>query len=363
MWHGIRLGIKMVALDAMGGDFSPQAAAEGAIAAAKQGVPVCLFGNELQLIPLLYTIDPAWDSYELSLVHCNEVIGMGHEPGKSVLRKKKSSLVKAMQSVADGVAQSVVSAGNSGAVLVAGTLILGRAPSVMRPAIGDFIPTNNDSIFCIDLGATTDSKAAYLEQFAQMGHVYVQMVKNIKNPRIALLSNGSEPYKGSQLVKQAYELLDRSGLNFVGNIESRDVFSNKTDILVCDGFTGNILLKALEGTAGALMQWLKQEAARSVLCKAYLYLGSTLLNRLKNKVDYLKNGGALLLGLNHPVIIAHGCANGKAIERALIFAHQIGVENFVSLFNVQVASLAAKKRGVSVVVSQKLRSIFRFRQQ
>ncbi len=353
----------MVALDAMGGDFSPRATIEGAIAAAKQGIPVCLFGNEHELIPLLRTIDPAWDTYTLSLVHCAEVIDMGHEPGKSVLKKKESSLVKAMYSVAEGSAQSFVSAGNSGAVLVAGTLILGRAPSIIRPAIGDFIPTHNDSVFCVDLGATTDSKPAYLEQFAHMGHVYVQMVKNIKNPRIALLSNGSEPYKGSQLVKQAYELLDRSNLNFVGNIESRDIFSNKTDILVCDGFTGNILLKALQGTAGALMQWLKQEAVESFLCRAYLYLGSALFSRLKNKADYSKKGGALLLGLNHPVIIAHGCSKGKAIERALIFAHQVSVENFVPLFNRQVADLTTKKRGVSVVVSQKLRSIFRFRQQ
>lgn len=352
----------MIALDAMGGDFAPRTAVQGAIAAAKQNISIQLFGDEDQIVPLLYQMCPDWTSLPLTVVHCSDEIDMGQEPSKSVLKKKDSSLVKAVQAVADGKASAVVSAGNSGAALVAGTLILGRAPRVMRPAIGDFIPTNNGSIFCIDLGANTDSKPAYLEQFAQMGHVYVHMVKNIESPRIALLSNGSEPYKGSSLVKQAYILLKKSHLNFIGNIESRDIFGCDADVLVCDGFVGNILLKALQGATGAIFHWLKKEASSSWLSKLYFYLGSTIFNKLKRKTDYAKKGGALLLGLNYPFIVAHGCSNAAAIEQALIFAHQIKEEKFVKLFNEQVAALAEKRSGVTMVVSQKLRSIFGFRQ-
>lgn len=350
----------MLALDAMGGDFAPRATVEGALNAAKQNIPVTLFGDQDIIIPLLHTLDARWEALPLSVVHCSEVIEMGHEPSKSVLKKTDSSLVRAMQSVVQGHSLAVISAGNSGAVLVAATLILGRAPKILRPAIGDFLPQYNGSIFCIDLGANTDPKPEYLLQFAKMGHVYVHMTKNIESPRIALLSNGSEPYKGSLLVKQAYTLLEQSNLNFIGNVESRDIFRCDADVLVCDGFVGNVLLKALQGTAGAISHWLKQEATNSWLSKLYFYLGSSIFRKLKRKTDYSAKGGALLLGLQHPCIVAHGCSNAKAVEQAIVFAYQIAQENFIKLFNEQVA-LLSEGLSVSAAVSQKLRALFGFR--
>lgn len=352
----------MIALDAMGGDFAPRVAVEGALIASKEGVSVCLFGNEEVLLTILDQLECNWKQLPLSIVHCSEMIDMHHEPTKSVLEKKDSSLVKAVASVAEGKAKAVVSAGNSGALLVAGTLILGRAPRILRPAIGDFIPTHNGSLFCIDLGANTDPKPDYLLQFAHMGHVYVKMTKNIDSPRIALLSNGSEPYKGSTLVKQAYALLEKSHLNFVGNVEARDIFSCNVDVLVCDGFVGNVLLKAIQGTAGAITYWLKKEATNSWFNKLYFLLGSSLFKTLKNKTDYTKIGGALLLGLQYPCVVAHGCSNGLAIAQAILFAHQVAHECFITLFNEHVAELSLNRHiNASTVVSQKLRSFFGLR--
>ena len=317
----------MIALDAMGGDSAPHATVHGAIQAAQAGVPICLFGNEKKIIPLLFSYDRKWEQLPLSFVHCPDTIGMADEPAKTI-KQKNSSLVMAMQSVADNKTTAFVSAGNSGSILVAATFIVKRIKGIKRPAIGTFLPTYTGSIFCLDLGANTDCKPEFIEQFALMGHLFVTIVKNIDTPRIGLLSNGHEPYKGSQLTKEVYKRLEHSNLTFVGNIEARDIFLGNADVLVHDGFSGNVMLKTMQATAKAVSYWLKKYS--SWWQKLLLYFSP--LAALKNKVDYSRSGGALLLGVNKPVVIAHGCSNATAIKNALIYAHRLVEKQIIDTF-------------------------------
>jgi glycerol-3-phosphate acyltransferase PlsX len=332
----------MIALDAMGGDFAPDVAVHGALAAARRGIPIKLFGDAMRLIDLLDAIMVEWRALPLEVVHCAEVIGMGEEPTRTVLHKKDSSLVRAVAAVADGQADAVVSAGNSGAALVAGTLLIGRVAGILRPAIGNFLPTKQGVLFCLDLGANADCKADYLVQFAIIGHCYAKTIAGIKKPRIALLSNGHEPYKGSIIIKETFkrltELSELSNLCFVGNIEPRDALNGDIDVLVSDGFTGNIMLKSMQGALQAVSWWLKEEASTSWLNKIGLGLAHSAFNNIKKKTDYARTGGALLLGLNKPLVVAHGCSNAAAIEQALVLAHRVASNNSVELLNAELAT-------------------------
>lgn len=324
----------MIALDAMGGDYAPQVTVEGALAAARIGIHIGLFGDENQLIMLLEKADSQWSSYPISLFHCSETISMAEEPTRSIMKKKDASLVRALQAVADGQACAAVSAGNSGAALAGGIFILGRSEGIIRPAIGNFLPTTKDSIFCIDLGANADCKPEYLEQFALMGCQYVRQIKDIKNPRVALLSNGAEPYKGNELIKESYERLTKLPINFIGNLEPRYIFDDHADVLVSDGFSGNIMLKAVQGAAQAMSSWIKDEARKLPWYRKLLFAaGKSVFTTLKNKTSYAQRGGALLLGIKQPLIIAHGCSSAEAIERALLFAHAKVKEDFIPIFN------------------------------
>lgn len=329
----------MIAVDAMGGDFAPHAIVEGSLLAAKKGIPITLFGDKTQLILLLAQHTDTWQNLPLTIIHCSDVIGMDEEPSKSVLRKKNSSLVCAINAVKEGFANAFVSAGNSGAVLVASTLLLGRVDGILRPALGGFLPGQEGTVFCIDLGANTDCKVEYLEQFAIMGHAYVRLVKQIARPRIALLSNGHEPYKGSSVVKEAYQRLMHAPLNFVGNVEARNIFNAQADVLVCDGFVGNIMLKTAQGTIHTIINWLKEESKKSWFSRLALLISSPMLKRLKEKTDYAKVGGAVLLGVTHPVIVAHGSSSGVAIMQAIIFAHTLVSEKRIETFNKVLNSL------------------------
>ena len=232
---------------------------------------------------------------------------------------------------------------------MAGTLILGRTPGVLRPALGSFLPTQAGSIFGIDLGATTDAKPEYLEQFALMGSLYVTMVKGIEKPRVALLCNGTEPYKGSLLVKQTYDrLMQNAALNFVGNLEARDLFDDQADVVVCDGFVGNIMLKTAQGTARTMIGWLRQEAATSWRAKAALMLGAPMFKKLKQKTDYASSGGALLFGVAHPLLVAHGCSTAAAVEKSLIVAHDMMQHNLIARFNSALTKLMHETGSSSV---------------
>lgn len=336
----------MIAVDAMGGDYAPHAIVQGAYAAARQGVPVRLFGDAYQIESILKSTDSLWTQLPISIEHCSEVISMEEMPTKAVLQKKDSSLIRAITSVANKQSQGIVSAGHSGATLVASTLLIGRVSGVLRPAIAAFLPTKKGSVLCLDLGANTDCKPEYLEQFAVIGAAYSSMIKKIKQPRIALLSNGREPYKGSQLVKEAYKRLESSTLHFIGNVESLAVFEGVADVVVCDGFSGNIMLKAMEGAAQAFLNWLKQEAQASVISRISLGLCKPILKRLRKKMDYEETGGALLLGVNSPVVVAHGCSQAHAIERAILFAYNIVQEHCVETLNQSITHMLVSTKSL-----------------
>lgn len=342
----------MIAVDVMGGDYAPQEAVQGALAAAKQGIPLILFGNQDKVMPLLAHYYPRWRSLPIELVHCSDVIDMDEDPIRGILRKKDSSIVRALQAVQSGKAKAFVSAGNSGAVMAAATVVVGRVPGVMRPAIGTFLPTSTGSLFCLDLGANPDCKPEYLAQFAYMGYAYVRLIKHIAQPRIALLSNGHESYKGSALVKSAFDLISQTDLEFVGNIEARDIFSGRADVIVTDGFTGNVLLKSIQGTAKAVMDWMKDEASRSFILKVLLSLAYPVLRRIKNKIDYARTGGALLLGVNKPVVIAHGSSKEQAIMQAIFFAQKTVDQKTVPTFNDTLKVLLQKSKAAIKPIQQ-----------
>ena len=312
----------MVAIDAMGGDFAPHAICEGVIIAAKLGIPLTLFGPQDTLQRILGDLDPLWQSYAISIVHAPDVIEMGEEPVQAVRKKPNASLVLAVSSVKNGICSSVISAGSSGALMAAATLILGRAPGVERPAIAGLLPTAlGQPVVALDLGACVECKPSYLYQFAHLGVAYAQQVLGIKIPRVGLLANGSEDSKGNALTKEVFNLLKESSLAFVGNVEPQDIAHHKIDVLVCDGFSGNILLKSMEATAevvvGVFMQQvqlLEHESDRLV--------GKKLIKKIRESSVLADQGGAPLLGVQGTVIVAHGNSNAQTMARGIALAYK-----------------------------------------
>lgn len=337
----------MIAIDTMGGDFAPYAVIHGAIGAARRGIPVSLFGDKALLFMILEQADVSWKNLPIFINHCSELIGMAEEPTRTVLRKKDSSLIRAIEAVAEGNAQAIVSAGNSGAALVAGMMHLGKLPGILRPAIGGFLPTKKDSVFCIDLGANVDSKPEYLQQFALMGNAYVQLTKGLKDPKIGLLSNGTESSKGTRLIQQAHELLSYSSLQFIGNCEPIDIFNDDADVVVCEGFSGNIMLKSVEATVRVVTQWLKDEGNRSMLGRCVGFFAKPVFRRLKKNMKKAQRGGALLLGVSKPCVIAHGSSDAVAIEEAIVFAHHVVTSKFHKRFNALVVELLQRNQPLS----------------
>jgi len=286
--------MKAIAVDAMGGDFAPTEILKGAVRCAKSSeIRICLFGPEKQILNELDEIEPSWRNLKITLKDSPQVIEMGEEPVESVRRKKDSSLVRAVESVKNGDCSAVVSAGNSGAVMAAAVFFIGREEGIERPALISRIPGLRKPVICLDLGANVDCKPINLYQFAILGQRYAQQVFSINRPKIGLLSNGGEPGKGSALTKQAFELIENSDLNFAGNIEPHNILRCEVDVVVSDGFSGNILLKTFEATV-------------SSFCK--------------EAVDFKECGGALLVGVKKPVVVVHGSASEFNIDSAIKFA-------------------------------------------
>lgn len=332
----------MIAVDAMGGDYAPKVVLAGALKAAQSGIPILLCGDIDQMEPILTSLSPLWQKLPISCEPCTQVIDMAEEPSRAVLRKKDASLVRAAQAVKEGRASALVSAGNSGAVLVVGALIIGRVPGVLRPALGNMIPTPHGGIFCLDLGANTDCKASYLAQFALFGSVYVQEAYGKLTPRVALLSNGHEPYKGSELVKETYALLEEQrSINFVGNLEARDIFDGTAEVLVMDGFVGNVLLKGIQGTVRGLFGWIKHEATRSWWRRLLALCAQPLFSAVRATTDYQKVGGALLLGVEKPVVVAHGSSQAEAIYQAIRHAYETVRNKTIERVNKRLETLLA----------------------
>ncbi len=307
-----------IAVDAMGGDYGPAVIVDGAVAGARaQGAKVLLVGNVAEIRTALSGVDTA--GVDVEVVEAADVITMDDHPAQAVRRKPQSSINVALRLIAKGRADAVVSAGNSGAVMAASLLVLGRVKGIDRPAIASYIPTIKGKTLLLDLGAVTDPKPSNLVQFAEMGQVYVERILNVRNPTIGLLSNGEEPTKGNALVQQVHPLLAaENDLNFVGNVEGKDVVMGTVDIVVTDGFTGNVALKPAEGVATFLMELMREEITSTIPRKLAAYVLRPAFRSMRAKLDYAEIGGAPLLGVNGAVIIAHGRSSARAIESALL---------------------------------------------
>ncbi|CAM4352562.1 phosphate acyltransferase PlsX [Paenibacillus macerans] len=304
-----------IAIDAMGGDHAPQSTVEGALAAAREwsDTEIVLVGKEQVLKPMLEGA-PA----NLRIHPAEEIIEAEDEPVKAVRRKKDASMVVAGRLVREGEADAMISAGNTGALMTTGLLVVGRMEGIERPALAPMIPTVDErGVLALDLGANMDAKPEHLAQYALMGSVYREKVHGIAKPRVGLLNVGTEAMKGNELTKAAYPLLKELPVNFVGNVEARDILTGACDVLVCDGFAGNILLKSLEGTAGTLFSILKREFTKSWKNKLAAAVLMPSLRGLKQTLDYKEHGGAPLLGLGGLVVKGHGSSDGGAIKNAV----------------------------------------------
>lgn len=315
-----------VALDAMGGDKAPGEVVLGAIQAAREyGLGVYLVGREDAIQAELARHDT--HGLDLPIIHTDEVIEMDEHPATAVRRKKNASMTIALQQVRNGAALGAVSAGNSGAMLAASLFTLKRVAGVERPALGGIFPTKDGTCLVIDMGANTDCKPEYLQQFALMGSIYMERIFHVQSPRIGLLSNGEEESKGNQQVQEAHQLLKTSaatlGLNFIGNIEGRDIPAGAADVVVCDGFVGNVVLKLSEGLAETLIEMLRAQMTSSLPNKLAAGVLRPGLRKVFGRLDYAEYGGVPLLGVNGSAIIAHGRSNAKAIKNALRVARQV----------------------------------------
>jgi phosphate acyltransferase len=305
-----------VAVDAMGGDRGPDEIVAGALAARDDDLTPVVFG------------DPGIDTKGLELVETEGVVEMDDKPADAVRAKPNSSMVSAIRAVREGTADAVVSAGNTGAMLAAGLLVLRRIPGVMRPAIAIPILTERGPSVLLDSGANADARPEHLLQFATMGAVFAEEVLGTRNPTVRLLSIGEEPEKGNQLTLEAHELLARSGLNFQGNCEGRDILGGAADVVVTDGFTGNVVLKTLEGAIRTILEGLRDEIGATTTGKVGGLLIRPAARRLRARLDPDTYGGAYLLGLRGLAVIAHGNSSATAIANAVRLA-ALGVEHDV----------------------------------
>jgi glycerol-3-phosphate acyltransferase PlsX len=320
-----------VAVDAMGGDNAPGQIVRGALRAVRQlQIPVSLVGPREVIEAELRSAGENSPVDGFNIVDAPDVIAMHEHPANAVRAKPASSLVRTCAQVAEGKASAAVSAGNSGAMLAAAIFTIKRINGVARPAIGAAFPSATGQTFILDVGANADCKPEWLAQFAVMGDVYARTMLGCAEPRVALLSNGEEAEKGSELVQASYPLLQQLHLRFVGNVEGKDMFRGACDVVVTDGFTGNIALKTAEGVAEFLFATISKEAQASTTGKIGGALLKPKLRPLRDSVDYRKTGGALLLGVAGEVVIAHGRSDAEAIVNAIKVAHR-AVESGVHL--------------------------------
>jgi glycerol-3-phosphate acyltransferase PlsX len=330
-----------IVVDAIGGDYGLEVVVPGAIAGARRArVGLLLSGPEATVRAALAGVDA--DGVEVELLEAPDTIAMDEHPAQAVRRKPRSSIVVAMEAVKAGDASAMISAGNSGAVMAAALMVLGRIPGIERPAIAGFIPTRTGSCLLLDLGAVTDPKPEHLVQFAQMGSLYVARALGIERPTVGLLSNGEEPSKGNQLVREVYPLLTAAaGVNFVGNVEGGDITRGVVNIVVTDGFTGNVALKVAEGVASFVGDLLRAEVTATMARKAAALILRPAFRMARQRMDYAETGGAPLLGIDGTVIIAHGRSNQTAIANAVVVARQSAERDLTPAIAALVANSAS----------------------
>ena len=332
-----------IAIDAMGGDNAPKAIVEGAVwAAMEYNIPIELVGKLYDIERELDRIDQEGivatiggglfkpkrikvntKALDIKKTQASEVIEMGEAPGQAIRKKKNSSIVLAVNSVVTGSSDAVVAAGSTGAAMGASLFGLGRLPGIERPAIATVIPTMKGPLVLIDSGANTDCTPKMLYQFGLMGSIYSKSVLGVENPRVALLNIGEEAGKGDELAKDTYKLFDenKDKINFIGNAEGKEIFLGNCDVIVCDGFVGNVTLKTIEGVARMLFYMIKQEFYKDLLSKLIGFLVRPILKRIYLKINYEEFGGAPLLGVKGITIICHGRSSAYAIKNAVKVAY------------------------------------------
>lgn len=334
-----------IVLDAMGGDNAPDIEIEGAIQAIKEYnvIFITLVGKKEVLEKLIFGKLNDDEKKRIEIINADEIITMNDHPAQAIKQKPNSSIVVAANYIKNGNADALVSAGNTGAVVASSLLIIGRIPGILRPAILTPIPSRKYYTALLDAGATVDCKPAYLAQFAVMGSLYAKHILNIENPKVGLLSVGEEEAKGNELTTAANELINKAKVNYKGNAEGRDIINGKFDVVVCDGFVGNAILKFGEEIAHFIIDLIRRGVKESgLLAKIGAFLMMSVFGRIKKKVSYDEYGGALLLGIKKPVIITHGSANAKAIKNAIRVAaefirHHINeeIEDSIKSFSIE----------------------------
>jgi glycerol-3-phosphate acyltransferase PlsX len=310
-----------IAVDAMGSDNSPHSEVEGAIRAARAyGVEVLLVGKEGVLAPMLK--EAGGDGLPIEIRNATQVVAMDEQPSQALRKKKDSSIRVAADLVRSGEASGIVSAGNTGAVMAISKLVIGVVRGVDRPALAAIVPTLTGRAVLLDVGANVECKPHHLVQFAVMGHLFARKIVGIPNPRVGLMSVGEEESKGNDLTKEVHKTLKAVHLNFIGNVEGRDIYNGRADVIVCDGFTGNVALKTSEGLIEAMLKLLREELSRTLQSKIGAMLSQPSFRHLKKRLDYAEYGGAPLLGLRGVCIICHGRSSSEAIKNAIRVAKE-----------------------------------------
>lgn len=316
-----------IAIDAMGGDFAPESEIQGAILAHKHKDESVDF--EIVFVGIKDKIEESLQKSDLgslkySIFHADEVVSMKDDPSVALKTKKNSSLYKGLELLKNKEVDAFLSSGNTGAVMSTSTILLGRINGVSRPTIGTFFPAKQEKpVFILDVGATVDQKARFLLEYAIMGSIYYTQAYQVEKPKIGLLNVGEEPSKGTDEIKLAYQLLKDSGLNFIGNIEGRDIFNATADVIICDGFTGNIILKFAESFLGLLKHKIKDYSDKSLINKMKVGLMLPTLKDILSDLDYQQYGGVPLLGVNGIVIIGHGKSSPFAIQNMIYKTYEI----------------------------------------
>jgi len=317
-----------IAVDSMGSDNSPFSEIQGAVQAAREyGVGVILVGRESLLMPLLK--DAGGEGLPIEIRNATQIIAMDEVPTAALRRKKDSSIHIAADLVRGKAASGLVSAGNTGAIMAISKMVFGSVPGVDRPALATVLPTLAGHAVLLDVGANVACKPHHLVQFAVMGHLFSMKIVGVSSPRVGLMSIGEEESKGNELTKEVYKALKQLRLNFIGNVEGRDIYNGRADVVVCDGFTGNVALKTSEGLIEAVLKLLKDELSRNLQAKLGALLSTQSFKRLKKRLDYSEYGGAPLIGLRGVSIICHGRSSSNAIKNAIRVAKEFA-ENQVN---------------------------------
>ena len=336
----------VVVVDGMGGDFSPSAVVEGCVAAIKEyDINILITGPEDLIKVELKKYN--YDNSKIKIVDAIEVISTNEHPVMAIKRKKNSSLVKALNLVKSGEADAIISAGSTGAFLAGCTLIVGRIKGIDRPALAPVVPGKKGPFMIIDAGANAECKPHYLVQFGLMGKIYFENILKINNPTVGLVNIGTEEEKGNELSKATHKLLKEANLNFIGNVEAREIPSGDVNVLVCDGFTGNVILKLYEGTVATIFNLLKVEIMKSFKTKIGGILLKPVFKKFKKDFDYKEHGGAAFLGVNGICIKAHGSSDAKAFKNSIKQATVFYENNVIDKLKVEIEKLSEQEKNAN----------------